>query len=51
MPNQIDEAEAPGKQISQFNQLLATIGFKHLILDCSCVNSVDLMGANAIIQV
>lgn len=32
-------------------KILSVIGFRHLILDFSCVNTVDLMGVNAILQV
>ena len=39
------------KTISKLNDLLGKIGFKYLILDCSCINVIDLMGANAILQV
>lgn len=39
------------KSKQQINDILRQIGFKHLILDCSCVNYVDMMGSNAIIEV
>lgn len=48
MPNETDLDKSNSKTVDEITN---KIGFKNLILDFSCVNMVDLMGANAIIQV
>jgi hypothetical protein len=39
------------KTNAKMDDVLGKIDFKHLILDCSCINVIDLMGTNAILQV
>jgi hypothetical protein len=43
--------DEPRKGNLQIDELLHQIGFRHLVLDCSCVNTVDIMGVNALLQV
>jgi hypothetical protein len=33
------------------NKFISEIPLKHIILDCSCMNAIDNMGVDAIIQV
>ena len=33
------------------NRFISEIPLKHIILDCSCMNTIDNMGVDAIIQV
>lgn len=49
-PNVEDEIDAKKASI-KIEEILSKVGFKHLILDCSCVNTIDMMGNNAILQV
>lgn len=46
-----EKDDEPRKGNLQIDELLHQIGFRHLILDCSCVNTVDIMGVNALLQV
>lgn len=48
---EIEPAVKKDQEQKKINDLLSEITFEHLILDCSCVNSIDMMGSNAIIQV
>lgn len=48
---EMEPATKKDQEQKKINDLLSEITFEHLILDCSCVNSIDMMGSNAIIQV
>ena len=36
---------------SEIETILAEIKIKDIILDCSCINSIDIMGVEAILKV